>query len=116
MRLMDTPTTVTGPVNLGNPGEFTMLELAEKVHRASPARARKIVFRAAAAGRPAPAPARHLLCPAGARAGHPVINLDAGLRRTIPYFERLIASLPPGMLIEHAERLNVGVDAAANRA
>ncbi len=29
--LMDTPPEVTGPINIGNPGEFTMLELAEKV-------------------------------------------------------------------------------------
>jgi UDP-glucuronate decarboxylase len=31
IRLMNTPDDFTGPVNLGNPGEFTILELAEKV-------------------------------------------------------------------------------------
>ena len=31
VRLMESPPEVTGPINLGNPGEFTMLELAEKV-------------------------------------------------------------------------------------
>jgi UDP-glucuronate decarboxylase len=31
LRLMDTDDTVTGPINIGNPGEFSMLELAEKV-------------------------------------------------------------------------------------
>lgn len=31
VRMMHTPDDVTGPVNLGNPGEFTMLELAQKV-------------------------------------------------------------------------------------
>ncbi|MBA2666907.1 MAG: SDR family oxidoreductase, partial [Trueperaceae bacterium] len=31
VRLMDSPDDVTGPINLGNPGEFTMLELAQKV-------------------------------------------------------------------------------------
>ncbi len=31
IRLMDSPDEVTGPINLGNPGEFTMLELAEQV-------------------------------------------------------------------------------------
>jgi UDP-glucuronate decarboxylase len=31
LRLMDTPADVTGPVNLGNPNEFTMLELAQAV-------------------------------------------------------------------------------------
>jgi len=33
LRLMDTGPEVTGPVNLGNPGEFTMIELAENVLR-----------------------------------------------------------------------------------
>jgi UDP-glucuronate decarboxylase len=31
LRTMDTPGEFTGPVNLGNPSEFTMLELAEQV-------------------------------------------------------------------------------------
>ena len=31
MRLMDSPESFTGPVNLGNPSEFTVLELAEKI-------------------------------------------------------------------------------------
>ena len=31
VRLMDSPDDVTGPVNLGNPGEFTMIELAEAI-------------------------------------------------------------------------------------
>jgi UDP-glucuronate decarboxylase len=31
IRLMETPSTVTGPVNLGNPAEFTIRELAELV-------------------------------------------------------------------------------------
>jgi UDP-glucuronate decarboxylase len=31
IRLMDSPAEVTGPINLGNPGEFTMIELAEEV-------------------------------------------------------------------------------------
>src|SRR6185295_6690293 len=33
LRLMRTPDEFTGPVNLGNPREFTMLELAEEVRR-----------------------------------------------------------------------------------
>jgi len=31
MRMMDTEKGFTGPINIGNPGEFTMLQLAEKV-------------------------------------------------------------------------------------
>lgn len=33
LRLMDSPADFTGPINIGNPGEFTMLELAEMVIR-----------------------------------------------------------------------------------
>ncbi|TGH91383.1 SDR family NAD-dependent epimerase/dehydratase, partial [Escherichia coli] len=33
LRLMDSPEGFTGPINIGNPGEFTMLELAEMVIR-----------------------------------------------------------------------------------
>ena len=44
MRMMDTPDDFTGPVNLGNPGEFTMLELAEKVIKKIGGKS-KIVFR-----------------------------------------------------------------------
>lgn len=31
IRLMNSPDDLTGPVNLGNPGEFTMIELAETI-------------------------------------------------------------------------------------
>ncbi len=31
VKLMESPKDVVGPINLGNPGEFTMIELAEKV-------------------------------------------------------------------------------------
>ena len=58
LKMMDTPDDVTGPINLGNPGEFTIRELAEKIlgdHRlALEARAP-----AAAGERPDAAPARH---------------------------------------------------------
>ena len=44
LRVMDTGDDFTGPVNLGNPGEFTMLELAEKVIKKIGGKS-KIVFR-----------------------------------------------------------------------
>ena len=43
MRMMDAPDAFIGPVNLGNPGEFTILELAEKVIRTTGSRS-KIIF------------------------------------------------------------------------
>ena len=58
--MMDSAAGFTGPVNLGNPVEFTMLELAEKVLALTGSRS-KIAFQATAGGRPAAAPARHPL-------------------------------------------------------
>ena len=40
MRLMDSPAGITGPINLGNPGEFTMIELAEQVLKLTGSRSR----------------------------------------------------------------------------
>ncbi len=58
IRLMNTPHEVTGPINLGNPAEFTMSELAQKVLAATGGDERAGVS-PAAAGRPDPAPAGH---------------------------------------------------------
>ncbi|HYZ48497.1 MAG TPA: UDP-glucuronic acid decarboxylase family protein [Sphingomonas sp.] len=108
VRLMDTPRAVVGPVNLGNPGEFTILELAEKVIALTGTRS-KIVYRPLPLDdprqrRPDIAYAKQVL------GWSPTVSLDQGLRRTIPYFEKLLASLPPGMLAQNVERLKAGVD------
>ena len=58
LRLMATPDDVTGPINIGNPGEFTIRELAEKV-RGADRLALGARPPAAARERPDPAPARH---------------------------------------------------------
>ena len=44
IRLMNADDTVTGPVNIGNPGEFTMLELAERVLRLTGSQSKLIHF------------------------------------------------------------------------
>ncbi len=108
MRLMDTPRSVVGPVNLGNPGEFTIRELAEKVIDLTGTSSR-IVHRPLPTDdprqrRPDITYAQQVL------GWDPVITLDQGLRRTIPYFERLLATLPPGLLSDGVERLKSGVD------
>ena len=56
--LMNSPREVTGPVNLGNPGEFTMIELAKQVHRPDRQRLRAAAP-AAARRRPGTPQARH---------------------------------------------------------
>ncbi|MBY0399193.1 SDR family oxidoreductase [Myxococcota bacterium] len=87
IRLMQTPDDVTGPVNLGRPQEFTMLELAEKV-LAMTGSASPIVHRPLPADdpvqrRPDIELARKLL------GWEPAIDLDQGLRATVDYFRGL---------------------------
>ena len=87
-RMMNNPHAFTGPVNLGNPHEFTILELAEKVIRLTGSRS-KIVFKPLPTDdptqrRPDIELARHKL------GWQPVIELDEGLRRTIAYFKNFL--------------------------
>ncbi|MBF5093605.1 SDR family oxidoreductase [Azospirillum sp. INR13] len=84
LRFMDTPAGVTGPINLGNPGEFTMLELAEKVIRLTRS-ASKIEHKPL----PQDDPKQRQPDIAKARAlmdWEPVVPLEEGLDRTIAYF------------------------------
>jgi UDP-glucuronate decarboxylase len=87
--LMESPAAVTGPINLGNPAEFTILELAEKIKNLTGSKA-KIVHRPLpqddpAQRRPDIALAQHTL------AWQPSVSLDQGLKRAIAYFENLLA-------------------------
>jgi UDP-glucuronate decarboxylase len=88
VRLMDAPDDVTGPVNLGNPGEFTILELAQKVIDLIGSRS-KIVYEKLPADDPMQRKPDITL--ARAKLGwEPKIKLEAGLRRTIAYFDALL--------------------------
>ncbi|PGH59347.1 NAD-dependent dehydratase [Azospirillum palustre] len=84
LRFVDTPAGVTGPINLGNPGEFTMLELAEKVIRltgsASTIEHMPLPQDDPKQRRPDIAKARALM------QWEPAVPLDEGLDRTIAYF------------------------------
>lgn len=88
LALMDSDDTVTGPVNLGNPGEFTMLELAEKVLKQTGSKS-KLAFLPLPGDdprlrRPDITLAKELL------GWKPEIPLDEGLKRTIEYFKEII--------------------------
>lgn len=90
IRMMDTPADFLGPVNLGNPHEFTILELARKVIELTGSSSR-IVFRPLPHDDPRQrqpdiALARRTLSYA------PRIELDEGLRKTIDYFDKLLQS------------------------
>nr|WP_247894591.1 UDP-glucuronic acid decarboxylase family protein [Azospirillum sp. B510] len=84
LRFMGTPGEITGPINLGNPGEFTMLELAEKIIRltrsASTIEHRPLPQDDPKQRRPDIAKARALMD------WEPAVPLDEGLDRTIAYF------------------------------
>ena len=89
MRLMDSPDEVTGPVNLGNPHEISVRELAERVVALTGSRSRLVY-------RPLPQDDPLQRCPDITLAQEvlgwrPHVDLDEGLRRTIAYFERLLA-------------------------
>lgn len=85
MRLMDTPDDFTGPVNIGNPGEFTIKELAEKVIALTGSRS-KLVYRPLPSDDPTQRrPDITLAC--GKLQWKPVVQLEEGLKKTIAYFE-----------------------------
>ena len=84
VRMMDSPADFVGPVNLGNPDEFTILELAEKVIRLTGSRS-KIVTRPAV--QDDPMQRQPVIDLARQRLGwSPRVGLDEGLDRTIAYF------------------------------
>jgi len=89
-RYMDLPGDIPGPINIGNPGEFTMIELAEMVLRLTGARS-KLVHQPLPADdpkqrRPDITKAKALLN------WEPKVALEEGLGRTIAYFRELVES------------------------
>jgi UDP-glucuronate decarboxylase len=84
LRMMDTAIDVTGPVNIGNPGEFTMLELAQTVIRLTNSKSKVIHL-------PLPQDDPKQRRPEISLAQkvldwNPQIDLEEGLSRTIDYF------------------------------
>jgi len=89
IRLMNSPAEVTGPVNLGNPAEFTVLELAKQVLAltggASPIEHCPLPPDDPVRRRPDIARARELL------GWEPTVPLEDGLKRTVDYFRQALA-------------------------
>ena len=86
---MDTPNEVTGPINLGNPEEFTILELASLVIELTGSRSRIV-------HRPRPQDDPRQRRPDISKANDilkwaPKTKLAEGLRKTIEYFENLLS-------------------------
>jgi len=92
---MDAPDSVTGPINLGNPGEFTVRDLAEKVLAQTGSRSRL-------EHRPLPENDPTQRRPDISRATtllnwKPTVALDEGLARTISYFEKVLVNRVPAV-------------------
>jgi UDP-glucuronate decarboxylase len=88
IKLMDSPDRFTGPVNLGNPGEFTIKELAEMVIRMTGSRSRIIYL-------PLPQDDPRQRKPDITLARkeldwEPTISLEKGLEKTIEYFRMVL--------------------------
>ena len=88
LRLMDSPDALIGPMNLGNPEEFTMIELAETIRDLTGSRS-ELVYQ------PLPQDDPKQRCPdialASSQLGwRPNVALRDGLQATIAYFDGLL--------------------------
>lgn len=89
LRMMESPAEFIGPVNVGSPGEFTMLELAEKVLKLTGGTS-KLIFKPLPADDPRQRQPNIDL--AKERLGwEPKVSLEDGLKETIAYFRKLLA-------------------------
>ena len=96
-KLMDAPDTLTGPVNLGNPGEFTMRQLAETVLDLTGSRS-PITHEPLPSDDPRQRQPDITLA-RDALGWAPTVHLRAGLARTIDYFEQLLSETAPAAAI-----------------
>jgi UDP-glucuronate decarboxylase len=86
LTFMDSPAQLTGPINVGNPGEFTMLELAETVLRLAKSKS-KLTFHPLPADDPKQRQPDITLAKSQL-AWEPKVSLEDGLKETISYFEK----------------------------
>ena len=89
IRMMNTPDEVTGPINIGNPCEFTMLELAQKVIGLTGSKS-KIEFRELPEDDPMQRKPDITMATELLGGWQPKIQLAEGLENTIDYFRKII--------------------------
>lgn len=88
VRLMASPAEFTGPCNLGNPGEFTIKQLAEKIIEKTGSKS-KLIYQPLPADDPLQR--KPVIDLAKEHLGwEPKVMLDEGLDKTIAYFKRII--------------------------
>lgn len=89
IKLMDSPDDFTGPINLGNPFEFSILELAHKIIELTDSKS-KIVFKPLPEDDPAQRQPDITLAKKVLN-WEPKVSLEDGLKETIAYFKNLLA-------------------------
>ena len=87
IRMMNTDDAFIGPVNIGNPGEFTMLELANKVIELTGSNS-KIIHLPLPQDDPLQRKPDITLAKEKLNNWHPEVKLEEGLKKTIEYFEQ----------------------------
>jgi UDP-glucuronate decarboxylase len=108
VRMMDTSADVTGPINIGNPHEFTIRELAELVIEMTGAKS-KIRFEPLPSDDPRQRQPDISLAKSVLK-WEPKIELRAGLKKTIAYFENIVRN--EGRTGVSASRLDVDLGAS----
>ena len=86
IRMMNTNDNVIGPVNIGNPGEFTILELAEKVIKLTKSKS-KIIFMPLPQDDPTQRQPDITQAKKILNNWEPKVPLEEGLQKTIDYFK-----------------------------
>ena len=94
LRLMDSPAAITGPINLGNPAEFTILELAQLV-LAETGSSSSLVYRPSPQDDPKQRQPDITLAKEHLE-WTPKVGLRDGLKRTTAYFRSLLSEQQPG--------------------
>ena len=89
VRMMNTDESFVGPVNIGNPGEFTILELAQKVIALTHSKS-EIIFMPLPQDDPLQRKPNIDLAKEKLNGWEPKINLEQGLIKTIDYFKTIL--------------------------
>jgi UDP-glucuronate decarboxylase len=89
VRMMNTDDSFTGPVNIGNPGEFTMLQLAHEILDITGSKS-KIVYLPLPADDPVKRKPDITLARENLNGWQPLVPLRYGLVKTVEYFEELL--------------------------
>ena len=89
IRMMNTPDDITGPVNIGNPGEFTIRELAEIILRMTGSRS-ELTYSPLPKDDPTQRKPDIALAKKLLNNWEPRIKLEEGLKKTIEYFDALL--------------------------